>query len=69
MQKKLSIPLNTNCFFIKAFLVCSLMVSLDPLIVIGEKKQLGRNKLAVFLFLVVFLLARRGMGTLGLAVF
>lgn len=43
------------------------MVSLGPLIVIGEKKQLRRNKLAVFL--VVFLLARRGMGMLGLAVF
>lgn len=38
MKKKLSTPLNTNFVSVKAFIVYSLLVSLDPSIVIGEKK-------------------------------
>lgn len=56
-------------FFVKAFILCSLLVSLDPLTLIGEKKHLRKNKLATFLFLVVVHLAIKGMEILGLAVF
>lgn len=39
------------------------------LVVIAEKKRLREDKLAMFLFLVVVLLAIKGMEILGLAVF
>lgn len=64
-QKKLATQMNIDLFFCKN-IACSLLVSL---VVIGEKKQLGENKLAVFLLLVVVLLAIKGMEILGLAVF
>lgn len=37
MKKKLSTLLNTNFDSVEAFIVSSLLVSLDPSIVIGEK--------------------------------
>lgn len=43
-------------------------MSLEPSVVVDEKKQLRKNKLAVFLFLVVLFLAIKGMGMLGPAV-
>lgn len=38
MKKELSTLLNTNFVSVKTFIICSLLVSLDPSIVIGEKK-------------------------------
>lgn len=55
-------------FFVKAFIVCSLLVGLDPSTLIGEKKRLRKNKLVMFLFLVVVHHATKGMEMLGLAV-
>lgn len=66
MQKKSSsTPLNTNRVFVQAFRVCSLLESLDPSVVTGEKKQLGKNKSAAFLLPVVGLRAVKGLGILG----